>query len=253
MASPKVAFDPAKSKRGREEGDGTENVINCRDVCRKLSWHFMTTYDDLWRFMTFYVNGIKRRKLSENVANCRDVCRKLSWRLSQIVVTFFFPSPSRRPLLDFADWHCPSHSVFSTEGSFGSFIPPAAQRGSCPQGPNSSLCSGRVPAAPWVGMYSIRPKKHEGADTWCMKVGTLKSTLRAPWKKTLVSVIFPPAIQGPEMAAPILRRLAFLGFFQLENPMPIKFFLLGGGCFLEGPRKSFEFFFALRVIFILQG
>ena len=30
-------------------------------------------------------------------------CRKLSWRLSQIVVTFFFPSPSRRPLLVFAD------------------------------------------------------------------------------------------------------------------------------------------------------
>ena len=30
-------FIPAKSKRGREEGDGTENVINCRDVCRKLS------------------------------------------------------------------------------------------------------------------------------------------------------------------------------------------------------------------------
>ena len=28
---------PAKSKRGREEGDRTENVINCRDVCRKLS------------------------------------------------------------------------------------------------------------------------------------------------------------------------------------------------------------------------
>ena len=39
-------------------------------------------------------------------------CRKLSWRLSQIVVTFFFPSPSRRPLLVFAElrwrllrWH----------------------------------------------------------------------------------------------------------------------------------------------------
>ena len=31
------ALYPAKSKRGREEGDGTENVINCRDVCRKLS------------------------------------------------------------------------------------------------------------------------------------------------------------------------------------------------------------------------
>ena len=28
---------PVKSKRGREEGDGTENVINCRDACRKLS------------------------------------------------------------------------------------------------------------------------------------------------------------------------------------------------------------------------
>ena len=32
-----VRLKPAKSKRGREEGDGTENVINCRDVCRKLS------------------------------------------------------------------------------------------------------------------------------------------------------------------------------------------------------------------------
>ena len=32
-----VQEKPAKSKRGREEGDGTENVINCRDVCRKLS------------------------------------------------------------------------------------------------------------------------------------------------------------------------------------------------------------------------
>ena len=31
-------------------------------------------------------------------------CRKLSWRLSHIVVTFFSPSPSCRPLLDFADW-----------------------------------------------------------------------------------------------------------------------------------------------------
>ena len=47
----------------------------------------MTTYDDLWRFMTFYVSGIKIeteivikcRKLSWHVVNCRDVCRKLSW------------------------------------------------------------------------------------------------------------------------------------------------------------------------------
>ena len=36
--------------------------------CHKLSWRLsqivVTFYDDLWRFMTFYVNGIKRRKLS---------------------------------------------------------------------------------------------------------------------------------------------------------------------------------------------
>ena len=32
-----IILKPAKSKRGRQEGDGTENVINCRDVCRKLS------------------------------------------------------------------------------------------------------------------------------------------------------------------------------------------------------------------------
>ena len=41
---------PAKSKRGREEGDGTENVINCR----KLSQVVVTFYDEffLWRFMS---------------------------------------------------------------------------------------------------------------------------------------------------------------------------------------------------------
>ena len=71
--------------RGREEGDGTENVINCRDVCRKLSWHFMTIYDVLcqWKKETEIV--IKCRKLSWHVVNCRDVCRKLSWH--------FFPVP----------------------------------------------------------------------------------------------------------------------------------------------------------------
>ena len=37
-ATPPLYY-PAKSKRGREEGDGTENVINCRDVvanCRDI-------------------------------------------------------------------------------------------------------------------------------------------------------------------------------------------------------------------------
>ena len=58
------ASQPAKSKRGREEGDGTENVIN-----------------------------------------------------SQIVVTFFFPSPSRRPLLVFSE----SKNNFSVEPCLGFF------------------------------------------------------------------------------------------------------------------------------------
>ena len=31
---------------------------------RKGTGQKMSTYDDLWRFMTFYVNGVKRRKLS---------------------------------------------------------------------------------------------------------------------------------------------------------------------------------------------
>ena len=37
----KFLFLPGKPRKNRErkdrEGDGTENVINCRDVCRKLS------------------------------------------------------------------------------------------------------------------------------------------------------------------------------------------------------------------------
>ena len=98
------SFSRRNPKGDGRKGDGTENVINCRDVCRKLSWHF---YDDLWRYMTFYdvlcqwnketEIVIKCRKLSWHVVNRRDVCRKLSWH-------FFFPSPSRRPLLVFSDF-----------------------------------------------------------------------------------------------------------------------------------------------------
>ena len=45
-----------------------------------------------------------------------------------------------------------------------------------------------------------------------------------------MSVQFPPAIPGPEMAAPILWAPCNFGFFLLEkNPMPVKFLLLGGG------------------------
>ena len=47
--------------------------------------------------------------MEERDGNCHKMlqvvvkCRKLSWHLSQIVVTFFFPSPSRRPLLVYAE------------------------------------------------------------------------------------------------------------------------------------------------------
>ena len=53
-----------------------------------------------------------------------------------------------------------------------------------------------------------------------------------------MSIKFPPVIPGPETAVPILWAPGiFFGLFLLENPMPIKFLLLGGGgCwgFLEG-------------------
>ena len=47
--------------------------------CHKLSWRLsqivVTFYDDLWRFMTFYVNGIQRdgncHKMSQIVVTCR--------------------------------------------------------------------------------------------------------------------------------------------------------------------------------------
>ena len=48
---------------------------------------------------------------------------------------------------------------------------------------------------------------------------------------------FLPVILGPEMAAPFLWAPGIFWFFLLENPMPIKFLLLGGGGvvgFLEG-------------------
>ena len=44
-----------------------------------------------------------------------------------------------------------------------------------------------------------------------------------------MSIKFPPASLGPEMAAPIYGRLAFFCSFCWKTPMPIKFLLLGGG------------------------
>ena len=55
------------------------------------------------------------------------------------------------------------------------------------------------------------------------------------FRKSVVSIKFPPVILGPEMAAPIYVRLAFFRSFCWKTPMPIKFFLLGGFWgFLEG-------------------
>ena len=38
---------PVKSKRGREEGDGTENVINCRELSQIVVTIYDEFYDDL--------------------------------------------------------------------------------------------------------------------------------------------------------------------------------------------------------------
>ena len=54
-------------------------------------------------------------------------------------------------------------------------------------------------------------------------------------RKSLMSVIFPPVILGPGMAAPILWALAFLVLSAGKPPMPIKFLVLGGVvAFLHG-------------------
>ena len=44
-----------------------------------------------------------------------------------------------------------------------------------------------------------------------------------------MTVIFPPAILGPKMAAPLYGRLAFFGSFCSKTPVPIKFLVLGEG------------------------
>ena len=59
------------------------------------------------------------------------------------------------------------------------------------------------------------------------------------FRKSVMSIKFPPVILGPEMAAPILWAPGILGFFLLENPHAHKippFRGEGGGCwvFLEG-------------------
>ena len=58
-------------------------------------------------------------------------------------------------------------------------------------------------------------------------------------KKKLMSIIFPPVILGPEMAAPILWAPGTFCSFCWNTPMPIKFLVLGGvrGFFWKGGWK----------------
>ena len=48
-------------------------------------------------------------------------------------------------------------------------------------------------------------------------------------RKSVVSIKSPPAMLGPEMAAPILWAPGIFGSFCRKTPTPIKFLLLGGG------------------------
>ena len=57
-------------------------------------------------------------------------------------------------------------------------------------------------------------------------------------KKSLMSVIFPPAILGPEMAARILWAPRIFSFFVLENPHAHKILPFGGGGFLGFFRRG---------------
>ena len=58
-----------------------------------------------------------------------------------------------------------------------------------------------------------------------------------------MSVIFPPAILGPDMAAPILWAPGILGLFLLENPHAHKFLVLAGVGFGKGGECKGQFYF----------
>ena len=65
----------------------------------------------------------------------------------------------------------------------------------------------------------------------------------ASLRKILVSVKFVSAILGPEMAAPILRTRGKIAFFLQENPLSIKFLVLGGGYFGFGGGECRFYFY----------
>ena len=47
MSKSKELLSPAKSKRGRQKGDGKKFVINCRKMSQNVLRHFMTFHDVL--------------------------------------------------------------------------------------------------------------------------------------------------------------------------------------------------------------
>ena len=86
---------PAKSKRGRQK---TCHKLSCRKIASDILWRLTTIYDALCQWNKEMDIVITCRTLTWYFVNCRDVCHELLSR-------FFFwgPSPSRRPLLVFAE------------------------------------------------------------------------------------------------------------------------------------------------------
>ena len=90
LAALPAPFFSAKVKWGREKGEGKNYVINCRKTvvnCR----------DALWRC---YEALMSHEQSIGNVVEVPEIVGKLS----EIVVTFSVPSPSRCPLLTFTDF-----------------------------------------------------------------------------------------------------------------------------------------------------
>ena len=99
LCLPPLRLQSAKTKRGRREGDGKKNVTT---ICDKRHDNLRHGHDNLRHFMTISVslfqNVIKRHKTSQVVIKCHDNLRQTSRQF----MTFSVPSPSSRPLLDFA-------------------------------------------------------------------------------------------------------------------------------------------------------
>ena len=90
LLSPPLDFPSFRQHKTGEIQKGTGGRGRERQIV-------VTFYDDLWRFMTNFMTFMS---MEQRDGNCHKMsrklswpCRKLSWRLSQIVVTFFFPVP----------------------------------------------------------------------------------------------------------------------------------------------------------------